>query len=124
MRALAALTLAAAVALLAVACGGGDAGPAATGPLTVEQALASDDGEMTVRGFVVAPDGEPVRLCSALLESYPPQCGGGSLVVVGLDLDGVPGITRADEPDLDHTAWTNDQVEIEGELADGVLHAG
>ena len=41
---------------------------------------------MAVTGAVfVDPDGT-VRLCDAVLESFPPQCGGATLVVDGLDL--------------------------------------
>ena len=80
------------VLLLGLAGCGADEDGSAQGPLTVEQALSSSPEEpVTVTGFVVAPEGQPVRLCSALLESYPPQCGEPSLVVEGLDLDAIAG---------------------------------
>ena len=80
------------VALLAVAlagCGGGDeaattGAPAAGAPipdggLSVRDAIDSDaDGPLMVRGYVIERDGE-LRLCEAILESHPPQCGEPSL---------------------------------------------
>lgn len=101
----------AAVAMLAAgalaACGGTDptvsgpptgggtgavqGAPAPGGGLTVDEALDSDlDGPLTVTGFLI-DDGTTVRLCAAVAESYPPQCGGPNLTVEGVvvaDLDG------------------------------------
>jgi hypothetical protein len=120
------------VALAASACGGGD--PASAPPptpasppappveLTIEEALASaPEGPVTVTGFIVASEGEPVRLCSALLESYPPQCGQPALAVEGLDLEAVEGLTRPDDPQYSHTAWTDTEVSLVGNVEDGVM---
>jgi hypothetical protein len=60
----------------------GDAG------ITVAEALGHGptDDIVSVTGAVFAdPDGT-VRLCDAVLESFPPQCGGAALLVEGLDL--------------------------------------
>ncbi len=121
--------LALALALTLSACGGGDDGddggsaaPAPGEALSVEEALASTlAGPLLVQGYILAHDGEPVRLCDVLAESYPPQCGGASLVVEGLDLDAVEGLTRTAEPDLAQAAWSEDPVSVLGEVADGVL---
>lgn len=121
--------LALALALTLSACGGGDDGddggsaaPAPGEALSVEEALASTlAGPLLVQGYILARDGEPVRLCDVLAESYPPQCGGASLVVEGLDLDAVEGLTRTAEPDLAQAAWSEDPVSVLGEVADGVL---
>lgn len=79
--------------------GGGDGDGAAAaakpGGLTVEEALATDArGPLLVTGSYVHATGQPPRLCSALLESYPPQCGEPSLVVEGLDESGIEGLER------------------------------
>ena len=108
--------------MLAGACGSDDAGaPAASGPLTVEQALEVDDGERhDVDGFVVARGGV-VRLCSALAESDPPQCGGASLTVIGgatADLDALFG---SDLKTKQTTSWTDVFVVLDGVIADGEL---
>jgi hypothetical protein len=120
------------VALVASACGGGDPAsappPAPAGPpappaeLTIEEALASaPEGPVAVTGFIVASEDQPVRLCSALLESYPPQCGQPALTVEGLDLDSVDGLTRPDDPQFAHTAWTDQEISLTGELTGDVL---
>ena len=76
--------------LLALAACGGDeqrrpaAGtPAPGGGLTVQEALDSDaEGPLLVRGYLVRRRDE-TRLCTALAESDPPQCGEPSLRVEG-----------------------------------------
>ena len=79
--------------------------PSAIGPgLSVAEALESDlEGPLLVRGVLVERDGE-LRLCSAILESYPPQCGEPSLAIEG-DADGEVG----------------DEVKLLGEVEDGTL---
>ena len=60
----------------------GDAG------ITVAEALGhgpTDDIVAVTGALFIDADGT-VRLCDALLESFPPQCGGATLVVDGLDL--------------------------------------
>jgi hypothetical protein len=126
MRTLALIaTLAAATAL--AGCGGDDAPDApaddaaagstvpqtsglGAGPaISIDEALASGSDEMLlVRGNLLALDDE-VRLCSALAESFPPQCGGASLHVVGLNLAEVDGlITEGD------VGWTDRPIELLG----------
>ena len=82
--------------LALAACGGGDgnvqadstAAPSAGAPipgggLSVQEALDSElDGPLMVRGYLIERDGE-LRLCEAILESSPPQCGEPSLRVEG-----------------------------------------
>jgi hypothetical protein len=120
---------AALLALVAGAWGGGEGTPPAdsgAGPgaavLSVEEALTSTaEGPLAVEGYIIAPEGSEVRLCSALLESYPPQCGEPSLVVEGLDLATVEGLVHTSEPDLAQVSWTDTYVTVHGELRDGVL---
>lgn len=78
----------------------------AIGPgLSVAEATESDvEGPLLVRGVLVERDGK-LRLCSAILESQPPQCGEPSLAIEG-DVDGEAG----------------DQVKLLGEVADGEIH--
>lgn len=57
--------------------------PIPGGGLSVEEAIDSDlDGPLMVRGYLIERDGE-LRLCDAILESSPPQCGEPSLRVDG-----------------------------------------
>ena len=93
--------------------GGGDGALPA-----VETALADAAGStglISVRGFYV-DSGDGPRLCEALAESVPPQCGGAS-------------IRLADETAVDPesirteggTSWSDDVVLVIGEVDDGVL---
>jgi hypothetical protein len=69
----------------------------ADGPgISVEDALERGGTEaVLVNGALfVDPDGT-VRLCSAIAESFPPQCGGTSLRVIGLDPSAVPDLEEA-----------------------------
>jgi hypothetical protein len=123
------LTLLVALALGAglAACGGSEGAspgslPTGSEILTIEEALASaPEGPVWVSGFLLAERDAPVQLCSALAESYPPQCGGASLVLDGLDLATVNGLTTPTEPDYAHTSWTDRQVSVHGTLSNGVL---
>jgi hypothetical protein len=130
MRTLALIATLTAAAALA-ACGGedtpvGDPGTGTVprssglgaGPgISIDDALASDSDEMLlVNGNLLAQGGE-VRLCSALAESFPPQCGGASLVVEGLKLEEVDGlITESD------VSWTDRPIQLLGVVGDGTLN--
>jgi hypothetical protein len=77
------------------ACGGDDS-PAEVPALSVEQLMSrSADTPIAVRGFLV--DQERVtRLCEAILESYPPQCGEPFVELVGLEVAELAG-TQSDQ---------------------------
>ncbi len=87
-------SLAAALALVGASCGSDkgdtsdDGAPAAGaaipgGGLTIEEALETTaEGPLVVAGYLIE-QGDEIRLCSAILESYPPQCGEPSLEVRG-----------------------------------------
>ncbi len=64
--------------LLAASCGG-------DGPSSVGDALGSD-GPVEVEGYLIERAGQ-LRLCEAILESDPPQCGEPSLAI---EPNGVP----------------------------------
>jgi hypothetical protein len=129
MRTLALISALAVAAALA-GCGGDDA-PAAdpatqtapqasglgAGPaISIDDALASGSDEMLlVNGNLLAQGGE-VRLCSALAESFPPQCGGASLVVEGLKLEEVDGLVTEGE-----VSWTDRPIQLLGVVRDGTL---
>jgi hypothetical protein len=89
----------------------------AAGPgISIEDALASDSSEpLLVNGNLLAEGGD-VRLCSALAESFPPQCGGASLVVEGLKLEEVDGLVT--ERDV---SWTDRPIQLLGVVSDGTL---
>ncbi len=96
-------------------------GTLVNGGLTVEEALETDAvGVLAVKGFLVA-DGTTIRFCSALLESFPVQCGGASVVV---DAPDVESLVFDDEIPLvreQGVTWTDQTIVLLGELIDGVL---
>lgn len=70
--------------------GDGAAGGTTMRVHTVSEALSAGTGEsLHVVGLLI-DDGSGWRLCGAVLESYPPQCGGDALQVEGLDPAGLP----------------------------------
>lgn len=78
--------------------------PIPGGGLSVREARDSDlDGPLMVRGYLIERDGE-LRLCEAILESSPPQCGEPSLRVEG------PAPAASEE-----------RVSLLGEVEDGTI---
>lgn len=120
--------LLAVVSLNACDGGAGDAGNTDVGPdddttvgapadggLSVPEAVETDaTGPLTIQGFLI-DDGGSVRLCQAAMESYPPQCGGASLEVEGVEVAMFEGATT--EGDV---TWV-EQATLTGELHDGTL---
>jgi hypothetical protein len=99
---------------------GGAAGgtiPSAMGPgISVTEALASDQGPLLVNGYlVITPEG--ARLCEALAESFPPQCGGASLIVDEPDPSALEQVTT--EGDV---SWTETQVQLLGMVDGDTIH--
>lgn len=146
-RAMLAVTIS--MALVAAACGGDDSEVATRGSgadpapsaqcseeepdcddtvvddgLTVREALETDaSGTIAVRGFLVA-DGESARLCEALAESMPPQCGEPSVALAELtasDLESLPDADTFDLKTAQGVTWTDQHVSLLGELVDGEL---
>lgn len=71
-----------------------DGGPGDEPGFSVAEALThgpTDDLVMVTGALFVDADGT-VRLCDAIAESFPPQCGGDRIVVEGLDLADVPDL--------------------------------
>lgn len=72
---------------LVIADGGIDPGAG----ISVEDALGHGptDDLVTVTGALFVDADGTVRLCDAIAESFPPQCGGARILVDGLDLEAV-----------------------------------
>jgi hypothetical protein len=121
------LSLALTLAFVLTACGSDEtpeptpqpppasAGIAAGPGISIDEAIAFGSAEpVLVNGWLRA-EGEEIRLCDAMAESYPPQCVGTSLLVEGLKLEEVDGLTRAGD-----VAWT-EQTQLLGIVADGKI---
>lgn len=92
----------------------GDADGPSIPTLTITDA-ADASGQAMVTGFLVDVAGES-RLCEALAESFPPQCGGASITMTSLDqIDPDELKTEGD------VTWTDFQVTVFGEMVDGTL---
>ena len=76
--------------ILVIADGGPGDGPG----LSVAEALTHGptDDLVTVTGALFVDADGTVRLCDAIAESFPPQCGGDRIVVTGLDLADIPDL--------------------------------
>ncbi len=86
--------------------------------ISVAEALTpAIDGPVLVNDFLVASNDE-VRLCSLLAESFPPQCGGDSLSVVGLDVT-----ARDDTTSASGVTWTDQIVQVLGSVDGDTLTA-
>jgi len=109
--------------LIASSCGSdGEVASSSSSPLGVAAALdVTDESTHTVEGFALAVDGK-LRLCSVLAESYPPQCGNPSLVVVGDATADLPGLFGELLKTEGSTAWTDEPVQLTGSMLDGELH--
>ena len=108
-----------ALSFVAGACGDDDGAgsPALSSPATIGVDDAADhDGEVVVLdGFLLAAPEAVHRLCSALAESYPPQCAGASVEIVGLDVFSITGTTTNDElPEGERTLWTDRPIRLTG----------
>ena len=92
-------------------------GPPAPGVPVATVADASIDGGFAITGYYIA-DGESARLCEALAESFPPQCGGASIGfdnTAGADL-GTLSIEQG-------VTWSEEPVLVTGRVVDGVFVA-
>ena len=76
--------------VLVIGEGDGDVGRG----LSVAQALThrATDDLVTVSGALFVDADGTVRLCDAIAESFPPQCGADRILVEGLDLDAIAGL--------------------------------
>ena len=101
-----------AIILLLIAACGGDGSDKVT---SISDAANADDGtDAELTGFVISVSGD-TRICSEILESFPPQCGGASVLVVGLDLASLDTQTEG------NVTWTNQNVTLTGTIEDGAL---
>ena len=90
--------------------------PAGTLPISIPDALASDEGPLLVEGYLVIT-GDGARFCEALAESFPPQCGGASLSVDEPDPSALQNLTT--EGDV---SWTDQPVQMLGTIDGDTFH--
>ncbi len=108
--------------LVAAACGDDD-GDLVSDPvsgvcpgISISEALATDiTGPLLINGLLHVQNGQ-ARLCETLAESFPPQCAGRFLVVKGLDLATIDGLTSEGS-----VTWSDQAVQVLGTLDGEVL---
>lgn len=103
-----------ALAIMLVGCGSenGAGTDSAALPLSVEGLLeAEPSGSVDAVGFVVI-DSAGARLCFALAESFPPQCGGASVEIANPD-----GLDVAFE-ESEAVQWTDSTVLVRGQYSE------
>jgi hypothetical protein len=112
LRDLFALAVGLALAFALAGCGSEEGGPggAPTAPATTAPSVR----ETEFTGYLVQ-SGQDARICDALAESYPPQCGGRSYRLQGFDARSVSGVEQANG-----VSWTQQQVTVRGVLSDDV----
>jgi hypothetical protein len=83
--------------------------------ISIDEAIAMNSDEpLLVNGNIWAED-DKVYFCDAVAESYPPQCAGVRLEVVGVKLAEVDGLQRASG-----IAWS-ERTQLLGVVADGKI---
>jgi hypothetical protein len=113
------------LALGVASCGSGEDGEPAPQPpiagigagpgISIDEAIAFESNEpLLVNGNIWA-DGDQIFFCDAAAESYPPQCVGVRLEVVGVKLAEVDGLQRVGD-----IAWT-ERTQLLGVVADGKI---
>ncbi len=117
-RPMAALWLVAILSILVTACAGPAAAPSGgptSGPTSdpgaavdvdaLLAAAAAKDGQVVrVTGNFLADEGS-AQLCALLMESYPPQCGGGVRLTGEVPGDTLALLDTTTEPDLKKMWW-------------------
>lgn len=114
MRAITAIVVA---ALLLAACGSGDGAARSQDVRPGEVAALADGSAVRVTGMLFIE--QTTRLCEIALESYPPQCGGGSVVVNGLDPESVVGLSAPTDPTFAPVTWTDYPLTVLGSVRAG-----
>ena len=83
--------------------------------ISIDEAIAFESNEpLLVNGNIWA-EGDKVYFCDAVAESYPPQCAGVRLQVVGVKLAEVDGLQRVGD-----IAWS-ERTQLLGVVADGKI---
>jgi hypothetical protein len=96
---------------------------AGMGPgISVAELLAATiDGPFLVNGYVFVGTDGSVVISDAIAESYPPQPAGAQVPVEGVDLMQLPLVEGSVDGEIPTSSWTEQPVQLIGDLVDGVL---
>ncbi|HSM02437.1 MAG TPA: hypothetical protein VK960_08390 [Acidimicrobiia bacterium] len=96
--------------------------PISGDPISVEQALLADPTDLVlVEAYLFVLEDGSVVLADAILESYPPQPGGATIVVEGFSTEGMALEMAPPGSGLATVKWTDEPYGILGSVQDGVL---
>lgn len=84
--------------------GSSDPGAAIDVDALIANAAAQDGKTVRVTGNFLADAGS-AQLCAVLMESYPPQCGGGLRLTGSVPADTLAALETTKEPDLKKMWW-------------------
>ncbi|MDJ0496315.1 MAG: hypothetical protein QNJ75_12730 [Acidimicrobiia bacterium] len=113
------VVFAALVTTLFAACGD-DASDEAAEPVSIADAIDTE-GEVVVTGYLFVLDGDSVVLAELIAESFPPQPGGATITVEGLDLAALDLEEAPEGSELATTRWSSEPVSLTGSISSGVL---
>ena len=89
--------------------------------MSVSEVLSGEvAGAAAVKGFLVV-DAGGARLCEALAESYPPQCGGEALPITNYEEFIAEEFLGVPVQEAQGVTWTDDVVSLLGLIVDGTL---
>lgn len=86
-----------------------------------ELLAATADGPFLVNGYVFVGTDGTVVIADAIAESYPPQPAGAQIPVEGVDLMQLPLVEGSVDVEIPTSSWTEQPVQLLGDLIDGVL---
>ena len=109
------------IATLFAACGDDDSNDNAAEPVSIAEALETE-GNVLVTGYLFELDGGGVVLAELIAESFPPQPGGATITVNGLDLGALDLEETPDGSELATTRWSAESVTLTGSMVSGVLN--
>ena len=105
------------VATLFAACGNDDT---AAEPVSIVDAIDSE-GDVVVSGYLFVLEDGRVVLAELIAESFPPQPGGTTIIVEGLNLDAIDLEQAPEGSELATTRWSSEPITLTGSVVSGVL---
>ena len=86
-----------------------------------ELLAATTEGPFLVNGYVFVGTDGSVVFSDVMAESFPPQPAGAQIPVEGIDLMQLPLVEGSVESEVPTAAWTEQPVQLLGDLVDGVF---
>ena len=108
------------VAALFAACGDDGSDDTATEPVSISDAIELE-GRVAVTGTLFVLDGGTVLLSELVAESFPPQPGGATITVEGLDLGTLDLEEAPLGSELATTKWSAEPITLTGSMVSGTL---